>query len=116
MADAGLCGGAAVGRSDVGKHDSSAKILSIGEVTAKKTVIKCMGRTYAAVAADGEVAITDTTDITHLVQLGTARSRDEHGAWQVVTARNEYVLTTSDLLRAVAALRESASRTFLVSH
>ena len=72
-----------------------------------------MGRTYSAVAAGDEVRITDTTDITHRFRLGTARPRGAGGSWEVVSARDEHVMTTSDLLRAVAALRESTDRAFV---
>ena len=94
---------------------------NVGEVTLKETVVKFMGRTYSAVATGGEngnqggtgeVSITDTTDITRHIPLGTARSRDEHGAWQIITVRDECVMTTIDLLSAVAALRESTDLAF----
>jgi len=112
MSNAGVSGVVSAGRTGIAEQDRPAQILAIEEVTAQETVIKCMGRTYSAVASDGEVSITDTTDITRLIQLGTARSRDDSGAWQVVTTRNEHVTTTADLLRAVTALRESARPTF----
>jgi hypothetical protein len=93
-----------------------AQNLSIGEVSAEATVLKCMGRTYVAVAEDDEVRITDTTDITHPFHLGRAKSRHENGAWDIVTSRNDLVGTTRDLLSAVAALRESTPAALLPIH
>ena len=92
--------------SDLGQRPGSARVLAIGEVTAKATVIKCMGRTYAAVAVNNEVRITDTTDITHPIRLGSARAKHGNGVWDIVTDRNDLVTTTQDLLCAVTALRE----------
>ncbi len=113
MSNAGLSGAVAAGARRIAERGGTARILAIEEVTARGTVIKCMGRTYSAVAVNGEVSITDVTDITRQRHLGTARSRDEHGAWHILSARHEHVLTTPDLLRAVAALRESTNRAFV---
>jgi hypothetical protein len=88
-----------------GSREKCDGVFEISEVTGEALVVKCMGRTYAAVAVSGEVAITDTTDITRPIPLGAARARDAHGQWQIVTARDDHVLTTRDLLRALAALR-----------
>lgn len=103
--------------SDVEVHtlsaDTPAQNLSIGEVSSEATVLKCMGRTYVAVAVDNEVQITDTTDITHPFQLGSAKSKHENGAWDIVTSRNTVVGTSRDLLSAVAALRESTPAALL---
>ena len=93
-----------------------AQNLAIGEVSSEATVLKCMGRTYVAVAVDDEVRITDTTDITHPFRLGIAKSADENGAWDIVTSRNDLVVTTRDLLSAVAALRESTPAALLPIH
>ena len=93
--------------SDGERRANSSRVLSIGEVTATATVVKCMGRTYAAVAGENEVSFIDTTDITQPIQLGRARSRRDNGTWDIITTRNNHLLTTSDLLRAVTALRES---------
>ena len=91
------------------------QVLAIGEVTAQATVLKCMGRTYAAVAVNNEVRITDTTDITHPVRLGRATSRHENGTWDIVTTHNNLLTTTTDLLSAVAALRESIKPSLVTS-
>ena len=116
MSNVGLYGAVVADHTSAADPGGETPVPSIGEVTSEEIVVKCMGRTYSAVAADSEVAITDTTDITHLIPLGSARARDERGAWQVVTIRNEYVTTTTDLLRAVAALHESTDRAFILNH
>jgi hypothetical protein len=89
--------------------DASAEpVLGFGEVTAQPLVVKCMGRTYRAVAVRGEVRITDQTDVTTPVLLGTALAV-AGGTWEVRTARGEHLVSTADLLKAVATLREAVA-------
>lgn len=106
--------------SDIELHPlpavESAQNLSIGEVSAQAVVLKCMGRTYVAVAEDNEVRITDTTDITHPFAIGRATGRHENGAWDIVTSRNDLVGTTRDLLSAVFVLREATPAALLPIH
>ncbi|ACU75297.1 hypothetical protein Caci_6445 [Catenulispora acidiphila DSM 44928] len=65
---------ASEGRGPVQASDKQVdKVFEIDEVSGAGTVVKCMGRTFSAVAADGEVTITDVTDITRPVRLGLHR-------------------------------------------
>jgi len=82
------------------------RTLGLSEVTSRPTTVKCMGRTYGAVAADGSVVISDVTDITRSVVLGTARP-DATGVWDVRTPRGARLAGARDLLHAVAVLREA---------
>ncbi|QMU77919.1 hypothetical protein GXW83_21700 [Streptacidiphilus sp. PB12-B1b] len=66
--------------------------------------VKCMGRTYRAVEADGALCISDITDITRPVLLGRA-SADGAGGWEVCSTRGRCFSCPPDLLHAVAALR-----------
>ncbi|GAA1878204.1 hypothetical protein [Streptantibioticus ferralitis] len=75
-------------------------------MTPLATTVKCMGRTYGTAATDGTIAISDLTDITHPVPLGTARANDT-GTWEVHTTRGVHVTRTPDLLQAVAVLRQA---------
>ena len=61
------------------------RVFEIDEVSGHGTVVKCMGRTFSAMAADGEVIITDVTDITRPVRLGVARGRDTDGRWRITS-------------------------------
>jgi len=90
--------------------ESAAHGSSLAEVTADATVVKCMGRTYKATGAGGEVFVTDATDITRPSLLGTAHAAGDGRDWKITTVRGEHVLTTSDLLTAVAALGEAHRR------
>lgn len=71
---------------------------------AGRTIVKCMGRTFSAVAVDGEVVIADVTDITRPVALGVARGRRSDGRWRIVGRNDRDVLTTGSLLTAAVAL------------
>lgn len=79
------------------------------------TVVKCMGRTFSAVAADGEVTISDVTDITRPVRLGVARGRDADGRWRIIGPNEQDVLTTASLLRAATTLRQVVGAAFTAS-
>jgi hypothetical protein len=80
--------------------------LGLAQTTTSTTRLKCMGRTYGAVAAEGTVSISDITDITRPVQLGTARA-DHDGGWEVHNARGHRLDCARDLLHAVAVLRQA---------
>lgn len=69
-----------------------------------RTVVKCMGRTFSAVAVDGEVVFADVTDITRPVPLGVARGRRDDGRWRIVGRNDRDLLTTGSLLSAAVAL------------
>jgi len=86
--------------------------MLISDVTAQPTLVKLMGRTFSAINAGQEVIITDTTDITRPLRLGCAKAQNGEGAWQIVSARDHHLLTTPDLLCAVAALRASTDPAF----
>lgn len=90
-----------------------AQVFEIDEVPGHGTVVKCMGRTFSAAAADGEVSITDVTDITRPVRLGVAREPDAEGRWRIVGPNGWDVLTTSSLLRAAIALRQAVGPAFV---
>ncbi|AUG75391.1 hypothetical protein CFP65_0427 [Kitasatospora sp. MMS16-BH015] len=77
------------------------------EVTPRPVDIKCMGRRYRATGADGTLTITDVTDITRPVRLGTAHP-DGAGTWQVRTARRSCRTPARDLADAIALLHEIA--------
>ncbi|MQS17119.1 hypothetical protein F7Q99_34280 [Streptomyces kaniharaensis] len=77
------------------------------EATPRPIVIKCMGRRYRATGADGTLTITDVTDITRPVPLGTAHP-DGAGTWQVRTARRSCRTPARDLPDAIALLHEIA--------
>jgi len=81
------------------------RVLGLDEVTSRTTVVKCMGRTYGATSAQGTVAISDITDITRPVPLGTALP-DGTGAWEVRGVGGRSLSPARDLLHAVAVLRE----------
>jgi hypothetical protein len=85
----------------------SPRNLSLGDVSFKATVVKCMGRTYTAAAAGGEVFITDVTDITRPTLLGTAYPAEGRATWNIVTVRGAHTTSTPDLLRAVSALADA---------
>ncbi len=76
------------------------------EVTSRATTVKCMGRRYAVVRTGTGVSISDVTDITHPVALGTVEPGGS-GGWEVRTARGVFLGPTGDLLPAVVALREA---------
>ncbi|NUP51585.1 MAG: hypothetical protein HOW97_30345 [Catenulispora sp.] len=78
-------------------------MFEIDEVS-RRTVVKCMGRTFSAVAVDGEVVIADVTDITRPVRLGAARERFADGRWRIIGRHDQDLLTTGSLLSAVVAL------------
>ncbi len=82
------------------------RALGLDEVTSRTTVVKCMGRTYGAARARGAVAISDITDISRPVPLGTAVV-DGTGAWEVRGVGGRGLASVRDLLHAVAVLRES---------
>jgi hypothetical protein len=88
------------------------RVFEIDEVPGHGTVVKCMGRTFSATAADDEVTITDITDITRPVRLGTARERDTDGRWRIVGSNGRDILTTASLLRAAIALRQAVGPAF----
>src|ERR1700759_1959109 len=81
-------------------------VLGLDGVTSCATAIKCMGRTYGVAPVDGGVGISDLTDITRPIPLGTARA-DGSGNWEVRTVDGTLLTGTPDLLHAVAALRRS---------
>ncbi|MEZ0094536.1 hypothetical protein [Streptacidiphilus sp. EB129] len=83
----------------------SARILGIAEVTSRVTVIKCMGRTYTAAAADGTVHLHDRTDITSPRPFGSARPAA--GSWEICDPRGNRLSHTQDLLEAVSLLRQA---------
>ena len=87
------------------------RVFEIDEVSGQTTV-KCMGRTFSAVAVDGEVAIADVTDITRPIPLGVARARGTDGAWRIVGRHERDVLTTASLLRAAIALWQATDPAF----
>ncbi|MEZ0112455.1 hypothetical protein ABH920_006477 [Catenulispora sp. EB89] len=87
-------------------------VFDIDEVSGYRTVVKCMGRTFSAVAADGEVTISDVTDITRPVRLGVARARGTDGRWRIVGPNEQDVLTTASLLHAAIALRQAVEPAF----
>jgi hypothetical protein len=78
----------------------------IEEVTSRVTTVKCMGRCYAVVRTGTAVSISDVTDITRPVELGTVEAVAS-GTWEVRTARGVLLAPTGDLLPAVVALREA---------
>lgn len=90
------------------------EVFEIDEVSVERTVVKCMGRTFSAVAADGEVVITDITDITRPVRLGVARQRSADGRWRIVGPHERDILTTASLLRAAVALRQAVGPAVVV--
>lgn len=90
------------------------RVFEIDEVPGYGTVVKCMGRTFSATAVDGEVAITDVTDITRPVRLGVARERDADGRWRIVGSNGQDILATRSLLRAAIALRQAVRPAFTV--
>ena len=81
------------------------RVLGLDEVTSRTTVVKCMGRTYGATSTQRAVTISDITDITHPVPLGTALL-DGTGAWEVRSIGGRSLTSARDLLHAVAVLRE----------
>jgi len=83
------------------------RVFEIDEVPGHGTVVKCMGRTFSAASADGEVTITDITDITRPVRLGVARDRDPDGRWRIVGPHGRDIVATASLLRAAIALRQA---------
>ena len=104
---------ASEGRGPVEASDRQVNsVFDIDEVSGYRTVVKCMGRTFSAVAADGEVTITDVTDITRPVRLGVARGRETDGRWRIVGPHEQDVLTTASLLRAAIALRQAVAPAF----
>jgi hypothetical protein len=88
------------------------RVFEIDEVSGHGTVVKCMGRTFSAMAADGEVTIADITDITRPVRLGVARGRDTDGRWRIIGPDGRDILTTASLLRAATTLRQAAGPAF----
>ncbi|ACU71656.1 hypothetical protein Caci_2743 [Catenulispora acidiphila DSM 44928] len=91
------------------------KVFEIDEVSGAGTVVKCMGRTFSAVAADGEVTITDVTDITRPVRLGVARGRDADGRWRIIGPNGQDIVTTASLLHAATTLRQAVGSAFTAS-
>lgn len=87
------------------------RVYEIDEVRGT-TIVKCMGRTFSAVAVGGEVAIADVTDITRPVPLGFARARNPDGVWRIVGRHDRDVLTTASLLRATSALWQAVDPAF----
>ncbi|MGW4649848.1 hypothetical protein [Kitasatospora sp. NPDC004289] len=88
-------------------RDQADQVPLLGEVTQRATVVKCMGRTYTAAAADpggGTVRLDDVTDPTHPLPLGTAHPAS--GAWEVHDRTGAHLTSTGDLLYALALLRE----------
>ena len=77
----------------------ASRMSDIDEVS-RQTVVKCMGRTFSAVAVDGEVVIADVTDITRPVRLGVARGRCADGRWRIVGRHERDLLTTASMLSA----------------
>ena len=90
------------------------EVFVIDEVPGHGTVVKCMGRTFSAVAAEGVVTITDVTDITRPVRLGVARERNADGRWRIVGANGRDILTSASLLRAAIALRQAVEPAFTI--
>lgn len=76
------------------------------EVVSRNATVKCMGRTFGCVRAGAAVSISDVTDITRPVALGTAEP-DGDGTWRLRTVRGVRLAPTVGLLHAVAALREA---------
>lgn len=84
-------------------HGPANRAFDIDDVSGQ-TVVKCMGRTFSAVAVDDEVVIADVTDITRPVPLGVARGRRADGRWHIVGRHDQDLLTTASLLSAAVAL------------
>ena len=103
-----------VGQGSGPVQASDTQVFEIDEVPGHGTVVKCMGRTFTAMAADGEVAITDVTDITRPVRLGVARERDTDGRWRIVGLNGQDILTTASLLGAAIALRQAVAPAFTI--
>lgn len=78
--------------------------LGLADVTSRPTVFKCMGRSYSAARADGNVVIQDVTDITHPLPLGRAEPCADT-LWSVRTPRGLLAGRTDGTLQAVAVLR-----------
>jgi hypothetical protein len=85
---------------------SRVRVLGLDGLTSRTTAVKCMGRTYGVTAIGGAISISDLTDITHPVLLGTARANNS-GRWEIHTACGGYLTETDELLHAVAELRRS---------
>ncbi|MCX4744002.1 hypothetical protein OG455_00485 [Kitasatospora sp. NBC_01287] len=66
--------------------------------------VKCMGRTYAVVATGDHIAVSDVTDITRPLPLGSAVPAGS-GLWDIHTPDGRALLRTDELLRALVALR-----------
>ncbi|MFI6151354.1 hypothetical protein ACIBCA_01480 [Kitasatospora sp. NPDC051170] len=89
------------------RHEPSARILRLDEVTSSPMTVKCMGRTYTATLVGDAVSIQDRTDITSPHSLGTARPGPTTDDWEVTDSCGALLTSTADLLHTVAVLRQA---------
>ncbi|MFF1903025.1 hypothetical protein [Kitasatospora sp. NPDC058218] len=75
-----------------------------GQGTGRARLVKCMGRTYCALAEEDRIDVSDVTDITRPLPLGVA-VRSGNAAWDIHAPDGRALLRTDDLLCALVALR-----------
>ncbi|MFJ9952632.1 hypothetical protein [Kitasatospora sp. NPDC091207] len=75
-----------------------------GLAPGRARLVKCMGRTYCALAEEDRIAVSDVTDITRPLELGVA-VRSGAALWDVHAPDGRTLLRTGDLLRALVTLR-----------
>ncbi|MEV0531832.1 hypothetical protein [Kitasatospora sp. NPDC050463] len=75
-----------------------------GQGPGRAQLVKCMGRTYCALAEEDRIDVSDVTDITRPLALGVA-VRSGNAVWDIHAPDGRALLRTGDLLRALVALR-----------
>lgn len=96
-----------VGGREGEQEGEADRVLDIAEVTARPTLVRCMGRRYRVVRAGDTVAFEDITDPTHPIALGTARRSGDGPAWDILTSRDKPLAPMAGVLPAIATLRSA---------
>ncbi|WP_460624861.1 hypothetical protein [Kitasatospora kifunensis] len=77
--------------------------LGFAAAGAQAMRVKCMGRTYAVTGTTDQLVLSDVTDVTRPLLLGTAVPAG--ALWDVHAPDGRALLRTGDLLPALVALR-----------